>query len=107
VSTSGSRALTPRAQAGDTEEVDCQRAETHLQLLAEEELRRPPWAGGEHRIREVAQLLVAIGALDDEVADRIVADFSWPWSRLELPDATGRFGCGRQSVARQTAGCRR
>ena len=35
------RALTLRARAGDTEEVDCQRAETHLRLLAEEELRRP------------------------------------------------------------------
>jgi hypothetical protein len=72
-----SRALTPRARAGDTEEVDCERAEAHLRLLAEEELRRPAWAWGERRIRvgRVAQLLTVIGALDDEVADRILADF--------------------------------
>ena len=36
-----SRALTPRARAGDTEEEDYQRAEVHLRLLADEELRRP------------------------------------------------------------------
>jgi hypothetical protein len=52
--------------------MDCQRAEAHLRLLAEEELRRPTWA---RRVRWAAELLIAIGALDDEVADRIVADF--------------------------------
>jgi hypothetical protein len=64
-------------RAGDTEKVDPQRAEAHLRLLAEEELRRPAWAWGERRIRagRVAQLLTVIGALDDEVADRILADF--------------------------------
>ena len=57
--------------------MDCQRAETHLRLLAEEELRRPAWAWGERRARvgRVAELLTAMGALDDEVADRILADF--------------------------------
>jgi hypothetical protein len=57
--------------------VDCQRAEAHLRLLAEEELRRPAWAWGERRARvgRVAQLLTAVGALDDEVAERILADF--------------------------------
>ena len=71
-----SRALTPRARAGDTEEVDCQRAEAHLRLLAEEELRRPAWPGGAPGpVGRVAELLIAMGALDDEVADRIVADF--------------------------------
>jgi len=71
------RALIPRARAGDTEEVDSQRAEVHLRLLAEEELRRPAWAWGERRARvgRIAQLLTAIGALDDEVADQILADF--------------------------------
>ena len=70
-------ALIPRARAGDTEGVDCQRAEAHLRLLAEEELRRPASAWGERRIRvgRVAELLTAIGALDDEVAGRIMADF--------------------------------
>ncbi len=57
--------------------MDCQRAEAHLRLLAEEELRRPAWAWGERRIRvdRVAHLLTAIGALDDELAGRILADF--------------------------------
>jgi hypothetical protein len=57
--------------------VDGQRAEAHLRLLAEEELRRPARAWGERRARvgRVAQLLTAMGALDDEVADRILADF--------------------------------
>ena len=72
-----SRALTPRARGGDTEEVDCRRAEMHLRLLAEDELRRPASAWGERRIRvgRVADLLTAIGALDDEVAGQIMADF--------------------------------
>jgi len=72
-----SRALTAWARAGDTKEVDCQRAEAHLRLLAEEELRRPAWAWSERQIRvgRVAELLTAIGALDDQVAGRIVADF--------------------------------
>ena len=57
--------------------MDRQRAEAHLRVLAEEELRRPVSAWGERqrRTRLVAELLMAIGALDDEVADRFVADF--------------------------------
>jgi hypothetical protein len=57
--------------------VDPERAEAHLRLLAEEELRRPAWEWGARRIRvdRVARLLTVIGALDDEVADRILADF--------------------------------
>jgi len=57
--------------------VDCQRAEAHLRLLAEDELRRPASAWGERRIRvgRVADLLTAIGALEDEVAGQIMADF--------------------------------
>jgi hypothetical protein len=57
--------------------VDCQRAEAHLRLLAEEQLRRPASAGGNRQIRvgRVAELLTVIGALDDEAAGRIVADF--------------------------------
>jgi hypothetical protein len=86
-----SRALTPRARAGDTGEVDCQRAETHLRLLAEEELRRPASAWGERRIRvgRVADLLTAIGALDDEVADQVMADFDLALAARQA-DARGR-----------------
>ena len=83
-----SRVLTLRARAGDTEEVDCQRAEAHLRLLAEEELRRPAWP---RRIRWAAELLIAIGALDDEVADRIVADFERALlARQAFPTPAGR-----------------
>jgi hypothetical protein len=68
--------------------VDCQRAEAHLRLLAEEELRRPAWA---RRIRWAAELLTAIGALDDEVADRIVADFDLAVvARQAFPTPAGR-----------------
>jgi hypothetical protein len=83
--------LIPRARAGDTEEVDCQRAEAHLRLLAEEELRRPAWAWGERRIRvgRIAQLLTALGALDDEVAGRILADFDLALLARQA-DAPGR-----------------
>jgi hypothetical protein len=57
--------------------MDRQRAEAHLRVLAEEELRRPvsAWGARQRRIRMVAELLTAIGALEDEVADRIGADF--------------------------------
>ena len=80
-------------RAGDTEQVDGQRAEAHLRLLAEEELRRPAWAWGERRIRvdRVAQLLTAIDALDDEVADRILTDFDLALVARQ-PDAPGRRG---------------
>lgn len=86
-----SRALTPRARAGDTGEVDCQRAEAHLRLLAEEELRRPASAWGERRIRvgRVADLLTAIGALDDGVAGQIMADFDLALAARQA-DARGR-----------------
>ena len=65
------------AGRGDTEGMNCERAEAYLRLLAEEELRRPAWAWGKRRIRvgRVAQLLTAIGALDGEVAGRILAVF--------------------------------
>ena len=91
-----SRALTPRARAGDTGEVDCQRAETHLRLLAEEELRRPASAWGERRIRvgRVADLLTAIGALDDEVADQIMADFDLALAARQA-DARAGGSCSR------------
>ena len=75
--------------------MDCQRAEAHLRLLAEEELRRPASAWGERRIRWVAELLTAIGALDDEVAGQIMADFDLALAARQA-DARGR----RSLVAR-------
>jgi hypothetical protein len=85
--------------------VDCQRAETHLRLLAEEELRRPAWAWGEHRARvgRVAQLLTAVGALDDEVADQILADFDLALAARQA-DAPGRRGLAAASQRRSAAG---
>ena len=89
---------------GDTEEVDCQRAEAHLRLLAEEELRRPAWAWGERRIRvgRVAELLTAISALDDEVAGRILADFDLALVARQA-DAPGRRGLAAGSWRRSAA----
>jgi hypothetical protein len=84
--------------------VDCHRAEAHLRLLAEEELRRPAWAWGERRARvgRVAQLLTAIGALDDEVADRILADFDLALAARQ-GDAPGRPGLAAVSRRRSAA----
>jgi hypothetical protein len=84
--------------------VDCQRAEAHLRLLAEEELRRPAWAWGERRarVRRVAQLLTAVGALDDEVADRILADFDLALVARQ-GDAQGRRGLAAVSRQRPAA----
>jgi hypothetical protein len=59
----------PQAGPGDTEEMSRERAEAYLRLLAEEELRRPAWP---RRVRWAAELLIAMGVLDDEVADRVV-----------------------------------
>ena len=80
--------------------MDCQRAETHLRLLAEEELRRPASAWGERRIRvgRVADLLTAIGALDDEVADQIMADFDLALAARQA-DARGRRFLPREVAA--------
>ena len=103
-----SRTLTPRARAEDTEEVDCQRAEAYLRLLAEEELRRPASAWDERRIRWAAELLIAMGALDDEVADRIVADFDLALlARQAFPTPAGPRGCsGGQPACGSGRPCR-
>jgi hypothetical protein len=65
-----------------------ERAEAYLRLLAEEELRRPVWP---RRVRWAAELLIAMGALDDVVADRIVADFDLTLlARQAFPTQAGR-----------------
>ena len=81
--------------------MDRQRAEAHLQLLVEEELRRPAWQWGERRLRveRVALLLTAMGALDDEVADRILADFDLALVARQT-DAPGRGGVAAVSWRR-------
>jgi hypothetical protein len=89
------------ASGRDTEEVDRQRAEAHLRLLVEEELRRPAWRWGERRLRvgRVALLLTAMGALDDESADRILEDFNLALVARQ-PDAPGRRGAAAVSWRR-------
>jgi hypothetical protein len=69
----------PQAGPGDTEEMSRERAEAYLRLLAEEELRRPAWP---RRVRWTAELLIAMGALDDEVADRGVHPNKGRWPPL-------------------------
>ena len=71
------------AAKGDTEDVNRERAETYLRVLAEAELRRAtiqPWGtaprdGYTARVKRVAQVLVFVGALDDGIADQILDDF--------------------------------
>jgi hypothetical protein len=89
----------------DTEEVDGQRAEAHLRLLAEEQLRRPARAWGERRGRvdRVAQLLTAMEALDDRVADRIMTDFDLALVARQA-DAPDRRGLAAVSQRRSAAG---
>jgi hypothetical protein len=86
--------------------VDSQRAEAYLRLLAEEELRRPAWAWGERQIRvgRVAELLTAIGALDNEVAGRIVADFGVALGARQADARYRRVLLGRS--LRRSAGVR-
>jgi hypothetical protein len=73
-----------RAVAGeDTEDVDRERAETYLRVLAESELRRattrspgaPERAVHAARVKRVAQVLTIVGALDDGVADQVLDGF--------------------------------
>jgi hypothetical protein len=51
--------------------MDHERAEAYLQLMAEAGLR----SGDGSRVTRAAQVLTAVGALDDEVAAQILADF--------------------------------
>jgi hypothetical protein len=56
--------------------MDRERAEAHLRMLAETELRRAaPHPAGSARVTRVAQALNAVGALESKTATRIVEDF--------------------------------
>ena len=53
--------------------MDRERAEAHLRMLAEDEVRRGTLpAGPGVRVSRVVQALTAVGALDDETAGRIM-----------------------------------
>jgi hypothetical protein len=60
--------------------------------MAGEELRRPAWP---RRVRWAAEPLIAVDALDDEVADRVVQTSTWPCSpgRRSLHRRAGLRGC--------------
>ena len=71
------------AAEGDTEDMNRERAETYLRVLAEAELRRAtsqPWSNAPRaayaaRVKRVAQVLAFVGALDEGAADQILDDF--------------------------------
>jgi hypothetical protein len=70
--------------------MDRERAETHLRMLAEDEVRRavlPDRPGA--RVSRVAQALTAVGALDEETARGILDDFELAWA-LRHPDPVFR-----------------
>ena len=72
-------------RAGDTEDMDRERAEAYLRALAEAELRRAiaqpsgdaRRAGHTDRMKKVAQVLVFVGALGDGVAEQILDQFEF------------------------------
>jgi hypothetical protein len=95
--------------------MDRERAEAHLRMLAEDEVRRAvlPDHGGA-RVSRVAQALTAAGALDEETSRQILDDFALacalrhpdPAFRRHLPTAgmaslclTARPGRGRLAGA--------
>src|SRR5438067_14210 len=66
--------------------MDRERAETHLRQVAEAGLR----SGDGGRVLRVAQVLTAVGALDDEVAAQILADFDLATGARQADPASRR-----------------
>ena len=66
--------------------MDRERAETHLRQVAEAGLR----SGDGGRVHRVAQALLAVGALDDEVAAQILADFDLATGARQADPASRR-----------------
>jgi hypothetical protein len=88
--------------------MDRERAETHLRQVAEAGLR----SGDGGRVLRVAQALLAVGALDDEVAAQILGDFDLATGTLIRPAGAacspgrrrGRLvRCERPGLPRQAA----
>ena len=98
---------------GDTRDMDRERAETHLRLLAEAELRRAmkmpvgsiPGRWNSARLALVAQALTAVGAVGAEVADEIQADVGLAVAARRRLDARGP-GPGRIRSAPRRASWR-
>jgi hypothetical protein len=77
--------------------MDRERAEAHLRMLAETELRRvTPHPAGSARVARVAQVLTAVGALDDKVATQIADNFELA---LCVRDPALRRYLGQRSAA--------
>ena len=87
-----------------------ERAETHLRVLAEAELRRAtsqPWgdapqAGYAARVKRVAQVLAFVGALDEGTADQILDDFELALGARQAGQAASVAGWFTQRAAKRT-----
>ena len=84
--------------SGDNEEVDAERAETHLRMLVEAELRRAAGLDGGIgprgvRARRVADALIAAGALDAQCAEELL-------TQLDLALAVRQRDHGTAPIAR-------
>src|SRR5689334_8040337 len=66
--------------------MDRERAETHLRQVAEAGLR----SGDSGRVLRVAQALLAVGALDDEVAAQVLGDFDLATGTRQADPASRR-----------------
>jgi hypothetical protein len=103
------------AAEGDTVDMNRERAETYLRVLAEAELRRAtsqPWgsaqrAGYAARVKRVAQVLAFVGALDDGVADQILDDFELALGARQTGQADSVLGSFIQRAAERTRLARR
>jgi len=79
----------------DTEDMDREGAETYLRLLAETVLRGSPAAAAEpgppgtSRMMVVGHALIAVGALDPDVTEEILADF---WLAVSMRQLHGEPG---------------
>src|SRR5260370_26916135 len=98
------------AAEGDTGDMNRERAETYLRVLAEAELRRAtsqPWgnaqrAGSAARVKRVAQVLAFVGALDDGVADQILDDFELALGARQTGQIASVLGWFTQRAAERT-----
>jgi hypothetical protein len=86
-----------------TEEMDRERAEAYLRLLAEAELRATALhPGPSARLERIAQVLTAVGALSDEVAAQILGDFELASGSRDTGSARQARLAGRQASSRPT-----
>ncbi len=98
------------AAEGDTVDMNRERADTYLRVLAEAELRRVtsrPWGGAQRagyaaRVKRVAQVLAFVGAVDDGVADQVLDDFELALGARSAGQAGSVPGSFMQRAAERT-----